>query len=112
MKRENYENNRWYLLTNNECWVEDLPEEFPNCMTLIYNKNARFGDIGFLKDVGTYAVSDDSHNVKIVYYRTDKVFVPVDDSNVVFLTEFLRKGAADLSAAYNYNIHRASIDFC
>ena len=44
MKRENYENNRWYPLTNNECWVEDLPEEFPNCMTLIYNKNARFGD--------------------------------------------------------------------
>ena len=44
MKRENYENNRWYLLTNNECWVEDLPKEFPNCMTLIYNKNARFGD--------------------------------------------------------------------
>ena len=30
MKRENYENNRWYPLTNNERWVEDLPEEFPN----------------------------------------------------------------------------------
>ena len=44
MKRENYKNNKWYPLTNNECWVEDLPEEFTNCMTLIYNKNARFGD--------------------------------------------------------------------
>ena len=29
MKRENYENYKWYPLTNNECWVEDLPEEFP-----------------------------------------------------------------------------------
>ena len=44
MKRENYENNRWYPLTNNECWVEDLPEEFPNYMTLIYNKNHLLGD--------------------------------------------------------------------
>ena len=35
MKRTDYKNNVWYPLTDNEFWVEDLPDEFPNCQTII-----------------------------------------------------------------------------
>ena len=37
MKRSDYENNKWYPLTENEYWVEEFPEEFPNCHTVVYN---------------------------------------------------------------------------
>jgi hypothetical protein len=39
MKRSDYENNKWYPLTENEYWVEDYPDEFPNCHTVVHNAN-------------------------------------------------------------------------
>ena len=40
MKRENYENYKWYPVTDNEYWVEENQEEFPNCNTIInYTKS-------------------------------------------------------------------------
>ena len=36
MKRENYKNNVWYPLTDDEYWVDyDYQDEFPNCQTLV-----------------------------------------------------------------------------
>lgn len=66
MKRENYENYKWYPLTNNECWVEDLPEEFPNCLTLIYNINSRFGD--YIRCYSTSSLSWESMASYGTYY--------------------------------------------
>lgn len=42
MKRKDYENNKWYPLTDNEYWVEEMPEEFPNCNTIVININSRW----------------------------------------------------------------------
>lgn len=35
MKRKDYENYVWYPLTDAEYWVEEYPDEFPNCQTII-----------------------------------------------------------------------------
>ena len=36
MKRENYKNNVWYPLTDDEYWVDtDYQNEFPNCQTIV-----------------------------------------------------------------------------
>ena len=36
MKREDYENYKWYPLTDNEYWVEfGYQDEFPNCQTVV-----------------------------------------------------------------------------
>lgn len=35
MKRSDYKNYVWYPLTDDEYWVEDFPDEFPNCITLV-----------------------------------------------------------------------------
>ncbi len=35
MKRSDYKNYVWYPLTDDEYWVEDYPDEFPNCRTII-----------------------------------------------------------------------------
>lgn len=37
MKKENYKLNTWYPLTDDEYWVEEYPEEFPNCQTIVCN---------------------------------------------------------------------------
>ena len=42
MERKNYENNKWYPLTDEEYWVEELSNEFPNCYTIVYSMNNRF----------------------------------------------------------------------
>lgn len=49
MKRENYENYKWYPLTDNEYWVEEMPDEFPKCNTIVYCPNSRWPD-----DIRTY----------------------------------------------------------
>ena len=36
MKRKDYKNYVWYPLTDEEYWVEEYPEEFPNCQTIVY----------------------------------------------------------------------------
>ena len=35
MKREDYDNYVWYPLTDDEYWVEDNKEEFPDCYTIV-----------------------------------------------------------------------------
>ena len=35
MKRKDYKNNIWYPLTDEEYWVEDYPDEFPGCQTIV-----------------------------------------------------------------------------
>ena len=35
MKREDYKNNVWYIVTDENYWVEEYPEEFPNCQTIV-----------------------------------------------------------------------------
>lgn len=42
MKRKDYKNYTWYDLTDNEYWVEDLPDEFPGCITIVYHPNYGF----------------------------------------------------------------------
>ena len=42
MKRKDYENYKWYPLTDNEYWVEEMPYEFPNCVTIVYNPQNRW----------------------------------------------------------------------
>jgi hypothetical protein len=38
MKRENYENYKWYPLTDNEYWVDvEYQDEFPDCQTIVYD---------------------------------------------------------------------------
>lgn len=44
MKRKNYENYKWYPLTDNEYWVEEMPDEFPNCVTIVYNPQNRWSN--------------------------------------------------------------------
>jgi hypothetical protein len=50
MKRENYKLNTWYPLTDDEYWVEEYPEEFPNCLTIVYDSKKLWG----CDDVKTY----------------------------------------------------------
>lgn len=35
MKKSDYELYKWYPITDETYWVEDYPEEFPNCQTII-----------------------------------------------------------------------------
>jgi hypothetical protein len=44
MKRVDYELNTWYPLTDNEYWVEEYPDEFPNCNTIVTCLYQRFGN--------------------------------------------------------------------
>lgn len=39
MRRKDYENYVWYDVTEETYWVEEYPDEFPNCITLVYNPN-------------------------------------------------------------------------
>ena len=43
MERKFYHLNEWYPVTDDEYWVEEYPEEFPNCHTVIYSES--FGGI-------------------------------------------------------------------
>ena len=49
MYREDYKNNVWYPLTDLEYWVEEMQDEFPNCITIVYNSKSRFSN-----DIKTY----------------------------------------------------------
>lgn len=49
MKRKDYENYKWYPLTDEEYWVEEMPNEFPNCVTIVYNTQNRWDN-----DIKTY----------------------------------------------------------
>ena len=40
MKRKDYENNKWYKITDDNFWVEDLEDEFPGCFTVVCDFNA------------------------------------------------------------------------
>ena len=35
MKRKDYENYKWYPVTEETYWVEEEPDEFPNCQTIV-----------------------------------------------------------------------------
>ena len=35
MKRKDYENYKWYPVTDETYWVEEYPEEFPNCKSIV-----------------------------------------------------------------------------
>ena len=37
MKRKDYENYKWYPLTDEEYWIEEMQNEFPNCVTIVYS---------------------------------------------------------------------------
>lgn len=39
MKRQDYENYKWYPVTDDTYWVEEMPDEFPNCSTIVINPN-------------------------------------------------------------------------
>ena len=45
MKRKDYKDFVWYELTDSEYWVEDFPEEFPGCETIVVN---RYDDTGLM----------------------------------------------------------------
>ena len=45
MKRKDYKNFVWYPVTDETYWVEDYPEEFPGCQTIIRDKNCTFRGI-------------------------------------------------------------------
>ena len=49
MKRENYKNYKWYPVTDDEYWVEENQEEFPNCNTIINYVKSRWSH-----DIKTY----------------------------------------------------------
>ena len=42
MKKEDYKPFVWYDVTDENYWVEDYPEEFPNCHTIFFNKDNGF----------------------------------------------------------------------
>lgn len=45
MKREDYENFKWYPITDNEYWVEFNQEEFPNCNTIVCKSGYNIADM-------------------------------------------------------------------
>lgn len=52
MKRENYENYKWYPLTDNEYWIElGCLDEFPNCQIIVCDT---FQMKGIRHDIMTY----------------------------------------------------------
>lgn len=40
MKRSDYENYKWYPVTDEAYWVDDDEEEFPNCQTIVRDTSA------------------------------------------------------------------------
>lgn len=42
MKREDYKPFVWYDVSDENYWVEDYPEEFPNCRTIVYKSETGF----------------------------------------------------------------------
>ena len=85
MKRENYKNYKWYPLTDEEYWVEEYSEEFPNCNTIVIENGGRFSNViktyqncsigwstmakngGFyfmiVDSIASYCKQDDSNNI-------------------------------------------------
>jgi len=53
MKREYYKNFVWYPVTDETYWVEDYPDEFPNCQTIVCQKN-EYGTSNILVDTTTW----------------------------------------------------------
>lgn len=45
MKRQDYQNYIWYPVTDETYWVEEYPNEFPGCQTIIRDKNCTFGGL-------------------------------------------------------------------
>ena len=44
MKRKDYENYIWYpIVDEGEYWVEEFPDEFPGCNTIVTNSKPPFG---------------------------------------------------------------------
>ena len=44
MKREDYKNNVWYPLTDDEYWVDyGYTDEFPNCQTIVAETSSIIG---------------------------------------------------------------------
>ena len=39
MKREDYKNNVWYNVVDEAYWVEEYPDEFPNCFSIVCETN-------------------------------------------------------------------------
>lgn len=39
MRRKDYKNFTWYPVTDDTYWVEEYPDEFPNCQTIVYCTN-------------------------------------------------------------------------
>ncbi len=35
MRRKDYENYKWYPVTDDTYWVNEYPDEFPNCETIV-----------------------------------------------------------------------------
>ena len=52
MKRKDYQNYIWYPVTDETYWAEDYPEEFPNCQTIVCQKN-EYGTSNILVEVFT-----------------------------------------------------------
>ncbi len=44
MKRKDYKNYVWYDLTDDEYWVEEWPDEFPNCQTVVIDTRNKFDE--------------------------------------------------------------------
>lgn len=42
MNREDYKSFVWYDISDENYWVEDYPEEFLNCHTIVFNKGNGF----------------------------------------------------------------------
>lgn len=42
MLRKDYENYKWYPVTDETYYVEDYPDEFPNCITVISSPNENY----------------------------------------------------------------------
>ena len=58
MKRKNYKNNIWYpIIDEGEYWVEEFPEEFPNCRTIVTDGNNIFLNSTCYMGWGTMAKS-------------------------------------------------------
>ena len=64
MNRKEYRNYTWYPVVDEEYWVDEYSEEFPNCETIVCWKPCGEKSIIYTKDTcflgwGTMAKSDD-----------------------------------------------------
>lgn len=59
MKREDYENFKWYKVTNETYWVEDYPDEFPGCQTIVCSENKLYTQMASYLGWGTMAKCGD-----------------------------------------------------